>query len=121
MLFLHSYLRKSKITFLSPLDPVVVFNDNPTELLTPDETNQGNPFNPTNQANQGNAFNPANQANQGNLLNPANRANPSNPLNTLDPTTFSRLQELMRQRQKLQLLQQQIDLLKDVQPGQKKK
>jgi hypothetical protein len=120
MQFLQSYLRKNKMSFLSPLDPVVVFNDNPTELLTPDETNQGNPFNPTNQANQGNAFNPANQANQGNLFNPANRANPSNPLNTLDPTTFSRLQDMMRQRQKLQLLQQQIDLLKDVQPGQKK-
>ena len=44
------------------------------------------------------------------LLTPA-------PTEQGNPISFSRLQELMQQRQKLLLLQQQIELLKDIQPG----
>ena len=71
-----------------------MFDNNQSELLTPDASNQPNPLNPVN---------PLNQQLVDQML--------------MNPMTFSRLQELMRQRQKLLLLQQQIDALKDVEPG----
>ena len=74
-----------------------MFDNNQSELLTPDSSNQPNPLNPVN---------PLNQQLVDQML--------------MNPMTFSRLQELMRQRQKLLLLQQQIDALKDVEPGKNK-
>ncbi len=87
---------------------VVIFDEN-SELLTPDESNLRNPINPVSTVSP---LSPLMQANPINLVNPVN---PS--LTMMDPQTFAQLQDLMRQRHKLQLIQQQIDILRQNQIG----
>ena len=77
-----------------------MFDDNQSELLTPDSSNLPNPVNPVNPVN---------------LVNLQNQQLLNQMLQ--NPLTFSRLQELMKQRQKMMLLQQQIDALKDIETG----
>ncbi len=107
-----NYKNSNNIEFVNSHSNAVVIFDENSELLTPDESNLRNPVNSANPGNPINLINPVNQGNPINLVNPVNPA-----LTMMDPQTFTQLQDLMRQRHKLQLIQQQIDIIRQNQLG----